>query len=202
MAETIQSRTDAAPQRFPVTGGQIVAAIYRIAFSGRADNDVFANAAVRWTDFIAPVLVFLALHMVIEISDDADLRRAASSPAAVLVCAILVAGILFSLLVAVAVTWGLARVFASPARVVPGLLGYMWMEAALISPWIMIVRSGISGYAPVWLVIFGGFVPFLFLFFGASRVMSVAFGLSHFGFGFLFAVAGSVVAYFVAYLIP
>ena len=65
----------------------------------------------------------------------------------------------------------------------------------------MIVRGGIGGYAPLWFIMLGG-LPMLALLFGASRVMSVAFGLSHLGFGFLFAVAGSVVAYLAAYLVP
>jgi hypothetical protein len=58
MADTIQPRADAAPQRFPLTGGQVVAAIYRIVFRGPGGKDVFANAAVGWTNFIAPVVVF------------------------------------------------------------------------------------------------------------------------------------------------
>ena len=204
MAETIRPRSDDAPQRFPLTGGEVVAAIYRIVFRGPGGNDVFANAAIRWTDFIAPVVVFLVLHVIYETATDVDIRHALSAGgrAAMIIFPILGGGILFSLFVAMAVTWGLARVFALPGRVGPGLLGYLWMEAALISPWAMIVRAGISGYDPLWFIMLGGFFPMLALLFGASRVMSVAFGLSHLGFGFLFAVAGSVVAYLVAYLIP
>ena len=203
MADTIPPRADTAPQRFPLTGGEVVAAIYRIVFRGRGDNDVFANAAIRWTDFIAPVLIFLALDLIYETATEAEMRRVASTSgrAAFIIYGILAGGILFRLLVATGVTWGLARVFAAPARIGPGLLGYVWMETALVSPWIIIVRSGIGGDDPVWLIIIGGFLPLLFLFYGASRVMSVAFGLSHLGFGFLFAVAGSVISYLVERLI-
>jgi hypothetical protein len=202
MADTIPPRAGTAPQRFPLTGGEIVAAIYRIVFR-RRDDDVFANAAIRWTDFIAPVLIFLALDLIYETASEPEMRRVASASgrAALIIYGILAGGILLRLLVATGVTWGLARVFAAPARIGPGLLGYVWMETALVSPGIIIVRSGIGGHDPVWLIIIGGFLPLLFLFYGASRVMSVAFGLSHLGFGFLFAVAGSVISYLVERLI-
>jgi hypothetical protein len=154
--------------------------------------------------FHRPRRGFLILHVIYEAARDADIRHAVSADgrAAMIIFPIFVGSILFSLFVAVAVTWGLARIFALAGRVGPGLLGYVWMEAVLISPGIMIVRSGLSGYAPLWFIMLGGFFPMLALLFAASRVMSVAFGLSHLGFGFLFAVAGSIVAYLVAYLVP
>jgi hypothetical protein len=204
MAELIRRRADHEPQLFPLTGAEIVAAIYRIVLRGPGGNDVFANAAIRWTAFITPVLIFLALDLIYETASEPEMRRAvsASGRAALIIYGILAAGILFRLLAATGVTWGLARIFAAPARIGPGLLCYVWMETALVSPWIIIVRSGIGGYDPVWLIIVGGFLSLLFLFYGASRVMSVAFGLSHLGFGFLFAVAGSVISYLVERIIP
>jgi hypothetical protein len=102
MAETIPPRADTASQRFPLTGGEVVAAIYRIVFRGCGDNDVFANAAIRWTDFVAPVLISLALDLIYETASEPEMRRAVSTSgrAALIIYGILVGGILFRLLVA------------------------------------------------------------------------------------------------------
>jgi len=205
MAETIQrGMGDEPPARFPLPAGQIVAAIYRIVFSRRGDHDVFANAAVKSLDFIVPVILFAGFHLVYEVVRDARLQHAiaTNARAAAIILGVLAAGALLRLLVAAAVTGVLARGFAEPGRIKPGLLGFVWMEAVLVSPWIIILRSGVSGHDPVWMIVAFGFVPMLFLIYGAARVMRVAFGLSNLGLGFLFALAGSIISYLIDNLIP
>jgi len=193
-----------SPARFPLAAGEIVVAIYRIAFGRPGEHDVFANALVRWVDFTIPVVLFLGLHLVYETQRDVRVAHVmATSPrAAGIVLGVLAAGTLLRLVVASAVTWALARGLAAPERVRPGLLGYVWMEAALVSPGIMILRGAVSGHTPVWMVVVFGIGSMLFLFYGAARVMRVAFGLSNIGLGVLFALAGSIISYVIDQLLP
>jgi len=205
MAETLPpSANGEQPAQSPLPAGQIVAAIYRLVFGRPGDHDVFANALVRWVDFIIPVVLVLGLHLVYETQRDVRVAHVmATSPrAAGIVLGVLAAGILLRLVIAVAVTWALARGLALPERILPGLLGYVWMEAALVSPGIMILRGAVTGHTPVWMVVAFGFGSMLFLFCGAARVMRVAFGLSNIGLGVLFALAGSIISYVIDQLLP
>jgi hypothetical protein len=183
----------------PLAGGAVIGAIYRIVFNRPGDNDVFRAATVRWTDFILPVAVFVVLNLTYEIGSDRDLRSAvhASPRSAVIVIGLIGAAILLRAVIGLAVTWVLAKGLASPGRVGPGLLAYMWTQAALISPWVIVLRGGVSGHDPMWMIVLFGFVPALFLFYCAGRVMRVAFALPGLGLGILFALLGSAVSYFV-----
>jgi hypothetical protein len=205
MAEMLPTSANGEqPAQFPLPAGQIVAAIYRIVFGRPGDHDVFANALVRWVDFIVPVILFLGLHLVYETQRDVRVAHvmAISARAAGIVLGVLAAGTLLRLVVASAATWVLARGLAAPERVSPGLLGYVWMEAALVAPGVIILRGAVSGHTPVWMVVVFGFGSMLFLFYGAARVMRVAFGLSNIGLGVLFALAGSIISYVIDQLLP
>ena len=204
MADTTPQSGEGSPGRLPLSAGQIVAAIYRIAFTRPGNHDVFANARVRWFDFIVPVVLFLVLQVGYETQRDAHLAHvlAISVRNAEIILGIITAGILIRLVVATAVTAVLAYGLASRERVGPGLLGYVWMQAVLVAPWVMILRGAFTGNIPVWMTVVLGFGSTLYLIYGASRVLRVAFGLSNIGLGVLFALAGSIVSYAVDRLIP
>jgi hypothetical protein len=199
----------AADPTRPGTGGELLApplevvrvigAIYRIAFNRPGDNDVFRAAAVRWNDFIAPIASFVVINLTYEIANDRDLRHALEGGprAVVIVVGLIGAAILLRAVIGLAVTWGLAKGMAAPGRIGPGLLAYAWTQAALISPWVIVLRNGVSGHDPLWMIVLFGFVPALFLLTCASRVMRVAFALPGVGFGLLFVLLGSAVSYAV-----
>jgi hypothetical protein len=100
-------------------------------------------------------------------------------------------------MVALTVTWGFGGGFGTPDRVGPGLLAYLWMQAALIAPWIIPGRLLIATHGPEWLVLVLGFGMVLTMFIAAGRVMRVVFGLSSLGLGIFVAIAGSAVSYAV-----
>jgi hypothetical protein len=105
---------------------------------------------VRWTDFIAPVLLLLALHIEQSLAAAPAVRRAmdVSLRNTLIILAALGAGVLLRLAVTLAVTWGLGKMLAAPERVLPGLIGYVWAQAVLIAPGILLIRLGLSPYEP------------------------------------------------------
>jgi hypothetical protein len=202
--DTIQPRSEADPRaRFPLGFEKVIGAIYRIAFSRPGDHDVFRNAAVGWTDFLAPLALHLVLNTTYAITSDTPLREAVATGARPvgIFLGLIAAGILLRAVVGFAVTWALAYGLAAHERVGPGLLAYLWMQAILISPWVIVLR-GVSGHDPLWMIVLFGFVPALYLLYCASRVMRTAFALPNLGFGLLFAMTGNVVSYVVDSLIP
>ncbi len=189
---------DSLPPR-PLDSVGVIGAIYRIAFNRPGDNDVFRAAAARWFDFILPIAVFVVVNLTYEIGSDRDLSSAvhASPRSAGIVIGLIGAAIMLRAVIGLAVTWVLAKGLAAPGRVGPGLLAYIWTQAALISPWVIVLRGGVTGHDPMWMIVLFGFVPALFLFYCASRVMRVAFALPGLGLGILFALLGSAVSYAV-----
>ena len=180
----------------------VIGAIYRIAFNRPGDHDIFRNAIVRATDFIGPVVVLAVIHVAYELSTDPLVQRAmsASSNGGARVLGLLVGDVLLRATINLAVTYGLAKGAVAPDRVGPGMLAYAWMHAALVGPWTLLGKSVVSGGGPEWLILLLGGGILLFLVVGASRIMSIAFGVSV-GFGAAFAWTGSVVSFLVDQLI-
>jgi membrane protease YdiL (CAAX protease family) len=71
---------------------------------------------VRWTDFIAPVLLLLALHIEQSLAAAPAVRRAmdVSLRNTLIILAVLGAGVLLRLAVTLGVTWGLGKMLAAP----------------------------------------------------------------------------------------
>jgi hypothetical protein len=182
----------------------VIGAIFRIAFGRTSDHDIFRNASVRWIDFIGPIVVLTIINLAYELSVDPQLQRAmnASLNVTVMVLGLLVGGTLLRMTIGLGITFGLAKGAVAPERVGPGLLAYAWMQAVLVTPWTILGRTTLSNHHPEWLVLLlaGGIV--VFVIYATSRIMCVAFGLSAFAWGTLFAFAGSVVSYVVDRLLP
>lgn len=180
-----------------------IGAVYRIAFSRPGDHDVFRDAIVRWTDFIAPVLLLLALHIGHSLAAAPTVRRAmdVSLRNTVIILAVLSAGVLLRLTVTLGVTWGLGKMLAAPERVASGLIGYVWTQAALIAPGILLIRLGLHPHAPWWSLALDAIAAFFVAIWFPAKVMRVAFGLPGMGSAILITLAGSVVSYLVDYLV-
>ena len=192
----------AAAPAYRLAFDSVIGAIFRIAFGRPGDHDVFRNASVRVIDFVGPVVVLVVINVAYELSTDPLVQRAmsASSNVGAKVLGLLAGGVLLRALVNLAVTYGLAKGAVAPDRVGPGMLAYAWMHAALVGPWTLLGKSVVSGGGPEWLILLLGGGILLFLVVGASRIMSIAFGVSV-GFGAAFAWAGSVVSFLVDQLI-
>jgi len=180
-----------------------IGAIYRIALGRPGDHDVFRDAIVRGSDFIAPVLILLALHIGHSLAAAPAARRAMeiSTRNAAIILSVLAAGVLLRLAVTVAVTWGLGKMLATPERVLPGLIGYVWTQAALIAPGILLIRLGLTPHAPWWSIALDVAATFAIAVWFPAKVMRVAFGLPGIRSAILITLTGSVVSYLVDYLV-
>jgi hypothetical protein len=182
----------------------VIGAIFRIAFGRPGDHDIFRNASVRATAFIGPIMVLAVINLAYELSIDPQLQRAikTSFNVTVTVLGLLVGGTLLRMAIGLAVTYGLAKGAVAPERVGPGLLAYAWMQAVLVTPWTILGRTTLGNHGPEWMMLLFGAGILVFVVYATSRIMCVAFGLTNFAWGTLFAFAGSVVSYVVDRLIP
>jgi len=182
----------------------VIGAVYRIAFARHdgGDGDIFAGAAVRWTDFIAPILVVLAINAACEIFSDAELRSLMqlSLDGSVALPGLLLAEIGLRVAVGLGVTLALADNFAPVDRIGPGLLAYQWMQAALLAPWTVLARLA-TGQHPIWLEVAFALGMALAMIFCAARVMRAAFALPGLALGICIAWCGSIASFAVDRLI-
>jgi hypothetical protein len=170
---------------------EAVGAVYRMGFKRGATDSVLDDVAVDWFDLILPIAALFALSVVVAGVEVFSAKGSATELPLALVLAASVGAQLLRFSVAAVVTWALARHLAVRERVLPGFLAYLWMEAALLQPWLWIVRSSIGGEDPWWVVIFFGYVPTAAMIFVAGRVMEMAFKLSSIWLGIFLALAGT-----------
>lgn len=192
-----------APARRAPLFDEVIGAVYRIAFGRPGDHDMFRTIIVRWSDFVMPIVVVVAVNLAYELIRDPQLRVAmnASFQASLIVLGILVGGLLLRTAVALAVTWGVGGGLSTPDRVGPGLLAFQWAQAALITPWVILGRLLVGTHGPEWLVLLLGAGILVAMIGGVARVMRVAFGLPSLGQGFFVALAGPLVSYIVDRLV-
>jgi hypothetical protein len=187
----------AAPVRLPFD--DVIGAIYRIALGRPGDHDIFRGALVRWTDFIAPIVLSIAINLTYEIARDAPLRAAmnASFKASLIVFGILIGGLLLRVTVALTVTRGIGGGLSTPDRVGPGLLAFQWAQAVWVTPWVILGRLLIGTHGPEWLVLLLGAGIVVAMVGGVARVMRVAFALPTLGQALFVALAGPILSYIV-----
>jgi hypothetical protein len=174
-----------------LTAIEAVSAVYRMAFQRGATGGRFDDVVVEWLDLALPIVALFFLSLVVAGFELVTLSRQGAGSPWILVVAGVAQVLRFA--VAAAVTWGLVRVLVAPERVWSGLLAYLWMEAALLQPWLWIVRSSIGVHDPWWVVTFFGYLPTAAMVFVAGRVMEMAFKLSSIWLGIFVALAGTAV---------
>jgi len=103
--------------RYPVTAGEIIGAIYRIAFRHRDEEALFARARVEWADLPVPffLLVFLSLILA---------TIGAKYPASSLLLVLDLAFATLRAAIAAGLTWTLGAMFTTPERGLTGTLVY------------------------------------------------------------------------------
>jgi hypothetical protein len=175
---------------------EVIGAIYRLAFRRPGDHDIFGNAQVRWTDFVAPVLVILVIGLTYDIGSDRELRAAMNInlTMSIKVLGIMLGGLMLRTAIGLFVTFLITAPNVAPARVGAGMLAYAWTQAVLIVPWMILARTTLDPHGPVALEI-ALVVGMLFgIVFCSARVMQVAFAFSGLGMGVLIVLAGNFVS--------
>lgn len=187
----------AAPRR--LVFDEVIAAIYRIARGRAGSHDIFYGTSVRWTDFIAPIVLVVAVNLAYELTTDAPLRAAmnASFKASVIVLGIIVGALLLRVAVALTVTWGIGGGLSTPDRVGPGLLAFQWAQAVWVTPLVILGRFLIAAHGPEWLTLLLGAGIVVAMVGGVARVMRVAFALPTLGQALFVALAGPILSYIV-----
>jgi hypothetical protein len=183
---------------WPLTSGEFISAVYRTAFGRTGGRDLFGDAPVPWRRFIPPVLILTVLCVIQSFRDGsvpAALRNR-TLPVAMLLLAVLAVVLLLVFMVSVGVVWILGRIMAPRDRVRVGVLSYLWLQAALLQPWITLTRP-MLGPNDTFLAISMG-ITLLAIVAGSGRVLQVAFRLDGLGRGVFIVLAAAIVGYLIS----
>jgi hypothetical protein len=184
-------------QPSPLAASEAIEAVYRTALGRAGSEDLFA-APVRWTSFIAPALILVALRLLqlLFAGDLAAVLRQAHLTflTGLLVLAVIVIALLIGLAIAVGVAALIGRGVGQPGRVGSGVLAFVWAQAVLLQPGIAVLRLLLDPQDPTAVIVLL-VVAMIVLVIGTGRAVSAGFQSGGAGSGVFIVIAAGVVSW-------